>query len=62
MGEEGLFEMMIRDNTELLNNYAAKRLVALSPRCYSRLRINVPISRRSLFTILTCLKSSGAGK
>jgi Fe-S oxidoreductase len=42
MGEEGLFEMMIEDNTELLNSYAAKRLVTLSPHCYSTFKNQYP--------------------
>ena len=42
IGEEGLFEMMIEDNTELLNSYSAKRLVAISPHCYSAFKNQYP--------------------
>ncbi|MFO8192223.1 MAG: (Fe-S)-binding protein [Bacillota bacterium] len=35
LGEEGLFEMLIEDNTELLNSFEAKRIVAFSPHCFS---------------------------
>ncbi len=42
LGEEGLFEMMVEDNTELLNEYTAKRLVAISPHCYSAFKNQYP--------------------
>ena len=42
VGEEGLFDMMVEDNTELLNNYDAKRIVAISPHCYSALKNQYP--------------------
>ena len=42
LGEEGLFEMMVEDNTELLNEYEAKRLVTISPHCYSAFKNQYP--------------------
>ena len=42
VGEEGLFEMMVEDNTELLNSYEATRIVAISPHCYSALKNQYP--------------------
>lgn len=42
LGEEGLFEMMIEDNTELLNSYDAARLVTISPHCYSTFKNQYP--------------------
>jgi len=42
LGEEGLFEMMVEDNTELLNSYDAKRIVTISPHCYSTLKNQHP--------------------
>jgi Fe-S oxidoreductase len=42
VGEEGLFEMMVEDNTELLNSYDATRIVAISPHCYSALKNQYP--------------------
>lgn len=41
-GEEGLFDMMVEDNTELLNGYEAKRIVAISPHCYSTFKKQYP--------------------
>ncbi len=35
IGEEGLFEMLVEDNTEFLNQFNAGRIVALSPHCYT---------------------------
>lgn len=35
LGEEGLFEMLIEDNTEYLNEYSAKYIVTLSPHCFT---------------------------
>ncbi|MGI5876557.1 MAG: (Fe-S)-binding protein [Dethiobacteria bacterium] len=42
LGEEGLFEMMVEDNTELLNSFDAKRIVTISPHCYSTLKNQYP--------------------
>jgi len=42
LGEEGLFEMMVEDNTELLNSYEAARIVAISPHCYSTFKNQYP--------------------
>jgi len=42
VGEEGLFDMMAEDNTELLNNYDAARIVAISPHCYSAFKKQYP--------------------
>ncbi len=42
LGEEGLFEMMVEDNTELLNEYAARRLVTISPHCYAAFKNQYP--------------------
>jgi Fe-S oxidoreductase len=42
LGEEGLFEMLIEDNTELLNSYEAKRIVAFSPHCFSAFKTYYP--------------------
>ena len=42
LGEEGLFEMMVEDNTELLNSYEAKRIVAISPHCFSVFKNQYP--------------------
>ncbi|MBU4240638.1 MAG: (Fe-S)-binding protein [Actinobacteria bacterium] len=35
LGEEGLFEMLDEDNTELFDAYDVNRIVCLSPHCYS---------------------------
>jgi Fe-S oxidoreductase len=43
LGEEGLFEMMVEDNTELLNSFEAKRLVTISPHCYSTFKSQYPL-------------------
>ena len=42
IGEEDLFEEMIEANTELLNSYKAKRLIAISPHCYSAFKNQYP--------------------
>lgn len=42
LGEEGLFEMMVEDNTELLNSYDAARIVTISPHCYSTYKSQYP--------------------
>jgi len=42
LGEEGLFEMIIEDNTELLNAYQAERIVALSPHCFTTFKTRYP--------------------
>ncbi len=41
-GEDGLFDMMVEDNIELLNNYDVGRIVALSPHCYDALKNKYP--------------------
>ncbi len=35
MGEEGLFEMLVEDNTELFSKYKFNRIVTISPHCYN---------------------------
>lgn len=35
MGEEGLFEILVEDNTELFGNYDIKKMVTISPHCYN---------------------------
>lgn len=42
LGEEGLFEMIVEDNTELLNGYQAKRIIALSPHCFTTFKDRYP--------------------
>jgi len=42
LGEEGLFEMLVEDNTELLNEYSAKRIVCLSPHCFTTYKEKYP--------------------
>ncbi len=42
LGEDGLFEMLIEDNTELLNEYRADRIVALSPHCFTTFNTHYP--------------------
>lgn len=42
LGEEGLFEMTVEDNTELLNSYDAARIVTISPHCYSTFKNQYP--------------------
>ena len=42
LGEDGLFEMLIEDNTELLNEYQADRIVALSPHCFTTFKTHYP--------------------
>jgi len=42
LGEDGLFEMIVEDNTELLNEYQAKRIVALSPHCFTTFKTHYP--------------------
>lgn len=42
IGEDGLFEMMVEDNTEFLNDYDVGRIVALSPHCYDALKNQYP--------------------
>ena len=42
LGEDGLFEMLIEDNTELLNEYQADRIVALSPHCFTTFNTHYP--------------------
>ncbi len=42
LGEEGLFEMQVEDNTEYLNEFQAKRIVTLSPHCYTTYKTHYP--------------------
>ncbi len=42
LGEEGLFEMQVEDNTEYLNEFQAKRIVTLSPHCYTTYKTQYP--------------------
>ncbi|MGI5822567.1 MAG: (Fe-S)-binding protein [Dethiobacteria bacterium] len=42
VGEDGLFEMMVEDGTELLNGFDADRIVTLSPHCYDALKNQYP--------------------
>ncbi len=42
LGEEELFEMMVEDNTELLNSFKAKRIVTISPHCFSAFKKQYP--------------------
>jgi len=42
LGEEGLFEMTVEDNTEFLNEFSSDRLVTLSPHCFTTYRTHFP--------------------
>ncbi len=42
LGEEGLFEMQVEDNTEYLNEFEAKRIVTLSPHCFTTFKKQYP--------------------
>lgn len=42
LGEEGLFEMQVEDNTEYLNEFQAQRIVTLSPHCYTTYKTHYP--------------------
>ena len=42
LGEEGLFEMLVEDNTEYLNEYSAQRIVTLSPHCFTTYKTQYP--------------------
>ena len=42
IGELELFEDQVMENTELLNSYNAKRLVAISPHCFSAFKNQYP--------------------
>ncbi len=42
IGEEGLFEMTVEDNTEFLNEFNTDRLVTLSPHCFTTYRTHFP--------------------
>ncbi len=42
IGEEGLFEMTVEDNTEFLNEFNADRIVTLSPHCFTTYRTHFP--------------------
>ena len=35
MGEEGLFEMLVEDNSKLFNKYGITRMITISPHCYN---------------------------
>ncbi len=49
IGEEGLFEMLVEDNTEYLNNFNAGRIVTLSPHCYTTYKTHFPDIRIPLY-------------
>lgn len=42
LGEELLFEEIVEDNTGFLNDFQAKRIVALSPHCYTTYKDRYP--------------------
>jgi len=42
IGEEGLFEMLVEDNTEYLNEFKAERIVTLSPHCFTTYKTHYP--------------------
>ncbi len=42
MGEQGLFEMLVEDNTELFNKYSFNKLVTISPHCYNTFKNEYP--------------------
>ncbi len=42
LGEEGLFEMQVEDNTEYLNEFQAERIVTLSPHCFTTYNAHYP--------------------
>ena len=42
LGEEGLFEMQVEDNTEYLNEFDAKRIITLSPHCFTTFKKQYP--------------------
>ena len=42
LGEEGLFEMLVEDNTEFLNEFSAGRIVTLSPHCFTTYKTHFP--------------------
>ncbi len=42
LGEEGLFEMTVEDNTEYLNEFKADRMVTLSPHCFTTYNTHFP--------------------
>ncbi len=48
LGEEGLFEMMVEDNSELLNSYSASRIITISPHCYSAFKNQYPQLRAEI--------------
>ncbi|HSW36313.1 MAG TPA: (Fe-S)-binding protein [Candidatus Limnocylindrales bacterium] len=48
LGEEGLFEMLIEDNTAFLNEFTAKRIVALSPHCFTTYKTHYPELKSSV--------------
>ena len=42
LGEDGLFEMIVEDNTEFLNEFQAARIVTLSPHCFTTYNRHYP--------------------
>jgi len=42
IGEEGLFEMLVEDNTEYMNEFKAERIVTLSPHCFTTYKTHYP--------------------
>lgn len=56
LGEAGLFEMMVEDNTELLNSFAVNRIVTISPHCYSTFKNQHPLLKMESvhYTHLLC--------
>lgn len=48
LGEAGLFEMMVEDNTELLNSFEAKRIVTISPHCYTTFKSQYPLVKAEI--------------
>ena len=56
LGEEGLFEMLIEDNTELLNSYDADRIVAISPHCFDAFKNKYPDLKAEIIHYTQLLK------
>lgn len=48
LGEEGLFEMLVEDNTEYLNEFDAGRIVTLSPHCFTTYKTHYPGLKRPI--------------
>ena len=42
LGEEGLFEEMLEENTETLNSFNAERIITISPHCFSIFKNKYP--------------------